>query len=155
MDIWFNSVANEFGWMGNMAPYPIQYQGKTWRTSEALFQSMRFACPIIQESIRVEKSPMGAKMRAPAQKLHMSIIPASDQDLNNLRFCVSLKFEQHETLRTWLLATGTRTIYEDVSNRRGGRHLFWGARIEQGQIIGENNMGKILMDLRQNLLLES
>jgi predicted NAD-dependent protein-ADP-ribosyltransferase YbiA (DUF1768 family) len=34
---------------------------------------------------------------------------------------------------------------------RGGRHLFWGARIEQGQIIGENNMGKILMDLRQNL----
>jgi predicted NAD-dependent protein-ADP-ribosyltransferase YbiA (DUF1768 family) len=40
--IWFKKVAEEFGWMGNMAPYPIQYDGNIWLTSEALFQSMRF-----------------------------------------------------------------------------------------------------------------
>jgi len=151
MDIWFDSVKNEFGWMGNMAPYPIEYQGKIWKTSEALFQAMRFNCPIIQEAIRKEKSPMGAKMRAKALKHQMIIIPSSNQDVDNLKFCVSLKFNQHEILKKWLKATGKRTIYEDVSKRRGGRHLFWGARIEQGQIIGENDMGKILMDLRQNL----
>ena len=40
--IWFSKVKEEYGWMGNMAPYRIQYEGKIWLTSEALFQSLRY-----------------------------------------------------------------------------------------------------------------
>lgn len=48
-----------------MSAYPITYQGKKYRTAEALFQSMRFhKYPDIQELIREQESPMGAKMKA-------------------------------------------------------------------------------------------
>ena len=48
MSLWFNGVNEPNGWMGNMAPYPIPYNGQVWLTSEALFQSMRFNDPLIK-----------------------------------------------------------------------------------------------------------
>jgi len=41
MPIWFKKVAEPYGWLGNMAPYPITYKGIVWSTREALFQSLR------------------------------------------------------------------------------------------------------------------
>ena len=32
MSLWFNGVNEPNGWMGNMAPYPIKYNGKVWLT---------------------------------------------------------------------------------------------------------------------------
>jgi predicted NAD-dependent protein-ADP-ribosyltransferase YbiA (DUF1768 family) len=49
MSIWFKGVKEPNGWMGNMAPYPITYNGQVWRTSEALFQSMRFNDPVLMQ----------------------------------------------------------------------------------------------------------
>ena len=50
--IWFKKVAEPYGWMGNMAPYPIKFDGKVWLTSEALFQSMRYDDVSVKEIIR-------------------------------------------------------------------------------------------------------
>ncbi len=48
-----------------MSAHPITYQGKDYRTAEALFQCLRFhQYPDIQELIREQKSPMRAKMKA-------------------------------------------------------------------------------------------
>ena len=93
--IWFKKVAEEYGWMGNMAPYPIQYDGNIWLTSEALFQSMRYDDDSVKEIIRVEKSPMGAKMTAKKYRDQMVIVPMSDLDVENMRKCVRIKFDQH------------------------------------------------------------
>ncbi len=64
MSLWFKGVKEPNGWMGNMAPYPITYNGQVWRTSEALFQAMRFNDPLIKGLIQAENSPMAAKMIA-------------------------------------------------------------------------------------------
>ena len=64
MSLWFRKIKEPNGWMGNMAPYPIKFDGKVWLTSESLFQSMRYDDDSVKEMIRVEKSPMGAKMKA-------------------------------------------------------------------------------------------
>jgi predicted NAD-dependent protein-ADP-ribosyltransferase YbiA (DUF1768 family) len=69
----FSKVALSYGWLGNMSPYPIIYEGKEWRTVEALFQSLRFTDENIIEAIRNEKSPMGAKMKAKYFKSSYSI----------------------------------------------------------------------------------
>ena len=56
-----------YGWMGNMSPFPIQYQGQPYRTTEALFQCMRLAdegAEDIRVAIRMQRSPMAAKMLA-------------------------------------------------------------------------------------------
>jgi predicted NAD-dependent protein-ADP-ribosyltransferase YbiA (DUF1768 family) len=57
-------IADPHGYFGNIAPYPVDHEGKTYRTTEALFQCLRFNEQRIIEAIRAEKSPMAAKFLA-------------------------------------------------------------------------------------------
>lgn len=153
--VWFKKVAEKYGWMGNMAPYPIMYNGKVWLTSEALFQGMRYDDEEIKEIIRKEKSPMGAKMKAKKYKDQMVVIPMSPQDVENMRKCVKMKFDQHPQLKKELMNTKGAFIYEDIGNRNGERHKFWGAKkISENEGDGQNMMGRILMELRDAYLME-
>lgn len=148
----FNKVKEEFGWLGNMAPYPIIYENQIWRTSEALFQAMRFDEPEIKEIIRNEKSPMGAKMKAKFFRENMCVEPMSDFDVKNMKKCIKLKFEQHAEIKRKLIETGKSEIIEDIGTRNGGRHKFWGAkRHNENEFEGQNVMGKLLMELRDEL----
>ncbi len=156
MSLWFKGVKEPNGWMGNMAPYPITYNGQVWLTSEALFQSMRFNDPLIKDVIRGEKSPMSAKMKAKSHRANYIIAPMSPQDIANMEACVLLKFQQHPKIAGMLMATGSHPIYEDASNRKGESALFWGAyRDSKNPIMpinGQNMMGEILMKVRGILL---
>jgi ribA/ribD-fused uncharacterized protein len=155
MSIWFSKVAEEYGWMGNMAPFKIKYDGKEWLTSEALFQSMRYEDDSIKEIIRLEKSPMAAKMKAKKFRVKMVVVPMSEKDVENMRICVRLKIEQHSKLKDALIATGNETIYENIGKRNGERHKFWGAKkMSETEGDGFNVMGQILMDLRDEFLLK-
>lgn len=147
----FTKVALPFGWLGNMSPFPIEYGGKTWRTTEALFQALRFEDDEIQEAIRAEKSPMGAKMKAKKHKAMMTIIPMGDADIENMRFCVRLKCKQHPSLQDELLKTDGLPIYEDVTSRPRGSGLFWGAKLTDEGWEGDNILGKIWMEIRSEL----
>jgi ribA/ribD-fused uncharacterized protein len=151
----FTKVDLPYGWLGNMAPYRITHEEKLWLTAEALFQSMRFADPDIQELIRKEKSPMGAKMRARAHRDQIIIKPMSDQDVQNMRTCLDLKFRRHEELKKALIKTAPHIIIEDIGSRNGERHKFWGAkRTFNGEWEGTNMMGQLLMELRSKLIAE-
>lgn len=149
----FTKVALPYGWLGNMAPFPIRYGGMEWRTSEALFQAMRFAYDDpIREKIREEKSPMGAKFTAKANSDSMVVVPLSRLDVANMRRVLRMKLEQHPELVKRLLETGDSPIIEDVTSRkRAGNHRFWGAALEDGKWIGENTLGKLWMELRQKV----
>ena len=154
-NVWFKKVAEEYGWMGNMAPYPIKFDGKVWRTSEALFQSVRFDDDSVKEIIRGEKSPMGAKMKAKKYRDQMVVVPMSELDVENMRKCVKMKFDAHPQLKRQLMNTKDSFIYEDIGNRNGERHKFWGAKKwSESEGDGNNMMGKILMDLREEYLKE-
>jgi len=44
-------------------------------------------------------------------------------------------------------------IYEDIGNRNGERHKFWGAKkISVNKVEGHNMMGRILMEIRDEYL---
>lgn len=149
--ITFTKVQLPYGWLGNMAPYPVLYQGKEWKTNEALFQALRFEDEGIREIIRSQPSPMGAKMKSKAHKSEMVIMPMSAPDVENMRLVVRLKFEQHPKLLKCLKATGTSELVEDIGNRNGERHLFWGKKKINGEWTGNNQTGKILMETRDIL----
>lgn len=156
--IGFTKVALPYGWLGNMSPFPLTFGGKEWRTSEALFQSLRFKDEAIQELIRAEKSPMGAKFVMKANKEHITTEPHSKKDVMNMKMCLKLKLQQHPHLVQELIDTGDKVIVEDVTARgdKGG-NLFWGAMLVDGEWVGENTLGKLWMDLRkehQNLQLK-
>lgn len=149
--IGFTKVALPYGWLGNMAPYPITWSGRTWRTSEALFQALRFDDEEVKDLICAEKSPMGAKFKAKANREKMQITPLSHEDLENMRLCIKLKLDNHPKLREELKKTGEAILFEDVSARPRGNNLFWGAVLSDGELVGENMLGKIWMEFRANL----
>lgn len=150
----FTKVALPFGWLGNMAPYPVKYDGKEWKTTEALFQALRFNNDEVRELIRAEKSPMGAKMRTKALvKIHdRAIEPMSKEDIDLMEMCLRLKFEQHREIQRKLRCTKDQVIIEDCTSRgKRGTNLFWGAVYENGEWVGENVLGKLWMKIRSEL----
>ena len=149
--IGFTKVALPYGWLGNMSPHPIFWGGRTWKTSEALFQAMRFSDEEVKDLICAEKSPMGAKFRAKANKEKYAISPLSEEDFKNMDLCIKLKLDNHPELRDLLKATGDAILFEDVSSRARGNNLVWGAILKDGELIGENRLGEIWMKFRASL----
>lgn len=147
----FTKVKLPYGWLSNMSPHPIEYGGYTWRTTEALFQALRF--PVgdpVREEIRIQKSPMGAKMVAKKYGTgKMMISPRSELDLDNMRYCLARKIACHPQLEKELMATGDEQLVEDVTRRPSG--VFWGMALGLDGWYGENWLGKLWMELREKL----
>ena len=155
----FTKVKLPYGWLSNMAPFPITYNNLVWRTSEALFQASRFAFTFanldIIEKIRLEPSPMAAKMIAKKHADQMVVEQLSQLDVDNMRSILKLKLEQHPDLWKELLSTKGSEIIEDCTKRQHGSGLFWGAALQDlgqfaggDQWIGENKLGKLWMEIR-------
>ena len=145
----FTKVNLPYGWMGNMYAAPITYNGLVYNTSEALFQALRFEDPQIREEIRIQASPMAAKMKATKHRKEMKVKPRGKEDIQNMELCLQLKFDQHKDLKDKLIKTKDHTIVEDIGKRNGEKHFFWGMKQINGEWIGNNMMGKLLMQLRE------
>jgi len=151
----FTKVKSPHGWLGNMAPYPLEYQGKEYRTSEALFQCLRFAShPEVQEEIRAQKSPLAAKMIARKNRELLDRgepWDESEDDVDRMRLCLREKLRQHPELKQLLLETGDALLVEDCTARPRESARFWGAVLENGQWRGRNVLGTLWMELRDEL----
>lgn len=159
MVISFTKVNLAYGWLGNMAPTPVVHNNIDYRTTEALFQALRFEKnPDIARAIREQKSPMAAKMVA---KKYAPLLVNSGyevmgaQDVDNMRLCLSLKLAQHPNFQTELLATGDNRIIEDCTSRPRGSGLFWGAALQNNQWVGQNMLGQLWEEQRAALQLKN
>jgi len=147
----FTKTKLPYGWLGNMSPYPITFGDETYRTTEALFQALRFSDNAIKTLIREQKSPMGAKLVAKSKASEMTVEQLSMIDVRNMQMCIKLKLVQHPNLVADLLATGDALIIEDVTNRGArGSNLFWGAMLVDDKWVGKNVLGQLWMDLRKD-----
>jgi len=161
-DVIIRTVDEEYGWLGNMSAHDVQHEGKWWKTAEALFQALRYPMGAvndigenIREIIRAQKSPMTAKLKAKARAIRdqRNITPMGNEDLDNMRMVLRLKFKWNcNPLERDLLETGDRLIVEDCSKRPTVSGLFWGAqRLADGTWGGTNMLGKLLMELRTEI----
>jgi ribA/ribD-fused uncharacterized protein len=151
----FTKVSLPFGELGNMSPHRIEYQGKRYKTAEALFQSLRFDDEEIREAIRTSPSPMTAKMIAKKHRTSMVVEPQSQQDLDNMRLVLRLKVDQNPEVKRILLATKNEEIVEDCTKRPRGSGKLWGMALVNDEWEGENRLGKLLMELRTTVLSSS
>lgn len=148
----FTAVRKPYGWLGNMSPHPVLATGEMWRTTEALFQSMRFETKSEPwRVIHAERSPMGAKMMAKKFSNQMIVVPRSDADLLNMKVVLHIKMSQHAILRQLLVETGEVLIVEDVSNRPTDSGLFWGAARDGDDWRGQNRLGNLWMEVRRDI----
>lgn len=152
--IYFTAVKEPYGWLGNLSPYPLTYDGKVFRTSEHLFQWMRFpSFPEIQEDIRIQKGPMGSKMIARRNRDLLGRGENWDEhqdDFALMRECLRVKVDQHPHLLDMLLDTGDIILIENCSNRDKESSRFWGAVYNEQTNLweGANVLGELWMELR-------
>ena len=164
----FIKVNAPFGWLGNMSPYPVEYDGAIWLTSEHLFQALRLKEDgvvtkdgnevSVRDLLRAVPSPMYAKMTF--KKLIrenpglLAVQPRSQMDLDLMRKVLRLKFDQHARLAKALCRLDPASVFvEDATNRRGESAEFWGARLVASDLWeGHNWLGQLLGELRDELL---
>lgn len=147
----FYKTKEEFGGLSNMASgYPLQINGISILTTEALYQVCRFPhIPEIQREIIEQHSPMTAKMKSKPHRKDSR--PDWDEVRHKvMRWCLRVKLVQnHEEFGRLLLATRDRPIVE-----QSRKDDYWGAKLADvaGEtLIGQNVLGRLLMELREGL----
>lgn len=137
----FNVDRDEYGWLSNFAPSPVtDLHGVVWPTVEHAFQAAK--CDAEEDRIRIFKAGtpllakrLGRKVPLPADWEQVKLGVMLD--------IVFAKFKQNPDLADLLIGTDYATLVEDAPN-----DSYWGAGSD-GQ--GQNELGKILMKVREEL----
>ena len=130
--------------LSNFYEAPVAYNGLTYQNTEAAFQAQK--CMTEEEKLLfVECDPSRAKNMG----RRVSLRPDWEEvKISLMEEIVLAKFTQNGDLKEMLLATGNALLKE--GNK--WNDLFWGVSLKTGK--GENNLGKILMKVRDKLRAE-
>lgn len=139
-----NKFRNENSFLSNFYPAKVEFDGIIYPTSEHAFQAQKSIDIQMRRTISEEETPGKAKRRGKKIRLRKGW---KDIRLYIMREIIIAKFTQNRDLKTKLLATGNEELVE--GNK--WNDTFWG--ICNG--IGENHLGKILMEVRYELRNQS
>lgn len=131
--------SGEYRFLSNFWPCEVKYEGRTYPSSENAYAASK--CELDSEKDLFVNITAGKSKR-----LGRSVLMRSDWDDVKLRIMeeiVTIKFTYNEELKKKLLDTGDK--YLEETNWWGDK--FWG--VCDG--VGQNNLGKILMRLREKL----
>jgi ribA/ribD-fused uncharacterized protein len=149
----FYKVTDEYGGLSNMSnDFPLQVNGLWVGSTEALYQACRFPHrPDWQQEILDAPHAMRAKMVAKKEGRRKEHSRSDWEQVQEavMRWCLRVKLAQHFTKFGGLLRwSSPRPIVE-----RSRKDRFWGAVLEKdGVLRGENRLGRLLMELRDELL---
>lgn len=135
-----NEFRGKYFFLSNFYEAPVTYKGITYRNNEAAFQAQKVSDFEKQKEFS-NLNPSEAKKKGRHVKLRKDIDWDSVKT-GFMREIVTAKFENEE-LKVKLLATGNQHFEEGNT---------WGDRI-WGTVngVGENRLGKILMQVRDEL----
>lgn len=135
----------EYRWLSNFWPVAIEYKGRVFKTVEHAYMSEKNDADIWKDFCVNEHNPKIVN------KMSRIVLLRPDWDIVKIeimRELTQIKYQNSE-LRDRLLLTGDESLQE--GNTWGD--VFWGVDLETGK--GENNFGKILMEVRTELTKES
>jgi ribA/ribD-fused uncharacterized protein len=130
----------EYRFLSNFWPAEVRFDGVWYPTTEHAYQAAKSLDPEYRKQIEYTDSP--GKVKRLSRKI--SLRPDWDEiKLSVMQDLSWQKYTRHSELRAGLLSTGDAYIEE--TNSWGDR--FWGVSGGTGQ----NNLGKILMSIRERL----
>jgi hypothetical protein len=134
--------------LSNFAFVPVTRNGATYRTSEHAFQAAKAISPADAERVAAAPTPTEAKRLG----RHVQARPDWEQiKVNVMRECLRSKFSD-PAARAKLLSTGQRLLRESNT----WHDNYWGdcACPRCAGTPGQNLLGRLLMELRDQLLTE-
>ena len=141
-----------FGELQNMTSgYPIEIRshGVTAPTSEHLYQALKFPhFPVIQEAILDARNGYAAKLVANEHMASETVWPEFfPHRVKIMGFCIGMKTLQHlDHFKPLLLGTGDKPLVEYSK-----KDSFWGAEPVGDEFIGTNALGRLWMEIRDDL----
>jgi len=133
-----------FSFLSNFFDSAFNYNGAEWPTSEHAYQAMKTLDAGEQESVRMSSTPGRAK------RAGKKVTKRADWDnvkVGIMEDVVFSKFDQNEALKSKLISTGDALIVEGNT----WNDTFWG--VCRG--VGDNNLGKVLMRVRDKIGFQS
>ena len=137
-----DSFRGKYAFLSNMYSCNVYYNGYTFKSSEAAFHAQK--CPT-RASEFVELDPSASK------KLGREVQLRDDWEsvkYNIMHEIVKQKFMQNTNLKNMLLSTGDAELIEG----NWWNDTYWGVCTNKKyDHVGENNLGKLLMKIREEL----
>ncbi len=142
-------MENELRFVGEHHPLSnfylckVNIDGREYKTVEHYYQSEKALNPVDKARIMLAESPAKARRLGRQVKMRSDWDDVKDQIMYK---GVKAKFTQNPEARAYLLATGDRYLVEDASFSP-----YWGSGHDG---MGKNKMGKLLMQIRDELRQE-
>ena len=131
-------------WLSNMTYVDIVYDGITYPSTESFYQAMKYKEKDTRLFVATLK-PSEAKAYSRTNK--MTSLVFEEKKLEIMEYAQKQKYSK-EPFKSKLIATGDVLLEE--GNWWGDK--FWGVDIKTRE--GQNNLGKIIMKIRQELKQE-
>lgn len=135
----------EYCWLSNFYPCSIILEGVEYPSVEHAYMSRKSDSELWKDFCATTVSPEEVKKAF----RRISLIPVWYRiKVEVMRECLIQKYSR-EPLRSKLIATGSQILQE--GNWWGDQ--FWGVDLKTG--VGENNLGKLIMGIRDELIKET
>lgn len=136
------SFRDEYRFLSNFYPSPLVFSNVVFPTVEHAYQAGKSLDPEHRKRILADPSPGAAKRLGQEANLRDDW---DDVKYQLMHYLVTLKFKD-QSLRKRLLMTGNHPLVE-------GNHwhdMYWGmCTCAKHATLGQNNLGKILMSVRE------
>lgn len=142
--------SGRYRFLSNFWKEPFIIDGIVYNTNEHYYQSMKGGTKQDKKYVREADTPYQSKQRGRSISMRVGW---DDMKLDVMRKGLRAKFTQNESLKKKLLETGNAILEE--GNDWGDS--FWGINKnpKKGKVGGKNHLGKLLMELRRELMDES
>lgn len=133
---------NEFRWLSNFAPVTITYEGITYPSTENAYQAAKYKENETKQHIA---SLSASKAKTFSRKNIPTDVWSDDRRLKVMEDLSRLKFSKQE-FKQKLVATGDKEIVEE---NYWHDNFFGSCTCAKCNNKGQNKLGKILMQLRE------
>lgn len=150
-----HKVKEEWGVFCNFAKTPIEIDGVVFKSSEHLFQFMKFKDPAVVSNIMKGVTCKGKrcyeiKKTAKSYEKEFRREDWGSMIVDAMKFSLQTKYEQCEEFRTMLKKSEGHYIVEDQSCFPKKNADAWGVKLIGEEYVGPNLLGRLLMELREN-----
>lgn len=142
-----HKVSEPWGIFGNFAHTPIVIDEVMFKTSEQLFQLMKFKD---KEPVLAVYNANNPKMTAKHWEKTHRRSDWGQMVVDAMKFCLTKKFEQSEDFRAELERSRGKLIVEDQTSFTKKTPDTWGVKQQGDNFVGPNLLGRLLMELRGN-----
>lgn len=152
-------VEDKWGVLSNFGRTPIKVNDVTFKTSEHLFQMMKFKdrYPVERISNNITyagKKCYNVKKTAKSYEKEYRRDDWGSMIVDAIKFCLQTKYEQSEEFRKALNESVGYYIVEDQTSFPKKTPDTWGVKPDGDNLVGPNLLGRLLMELRDSGRLE-